>query len=156
MKCSKKEEVWTVLPILPSLPTTIIVCIILSIAVSKLYSLNYPADDANVLQTVLCSILIRGKMSSYKMQSCHMPGILKKFQLLSLILLFPKMCESVCQNELVFWKIFVTNGWPFQVETYQSFITLWHSTVFDICLTIFRSPLAVFTISLLIFCDIRH
>lgn len=33
--------------------------IIFSIAVSKLYSLHYPADDANVLQTSLSSILVR-------------------------------------------------------------------------------------------------
>lgn len=73
VKCPKKEGILTVLSVLQNrLPNTIMVCI----AVSKLHSLHYPADDANVLQThIFCSILARGKTYSCKLQSCHMPDI---------------------------------------------------------------------------------
>lgn len=54
-----KKGVWAILPILDDLPNTIMQYIIFSITVSKLYSLYYPADDANVLQSILCSVLIK-------------------------------------------------------------------------------------------------
>lgn len=37
---------------------TVLVYILFAVAVSKLLSLHYPVDDANVLQTSLCLVFI--------------------------------------------------------------------------------------------------
>lgn len=104
-----KKGVWTVQPILDGLPNTILLYIVFTTAVSKLYSLHYPVDDANVSQTSLCSVFTRGKMMmASKVYFCHIPDILQNSVMLSLILVFSSMCNLDFQNMLFFWSSFVT------------------------------------------------